>query len=385
VVIPFGAGIGDLMLQRGLLAGIRRRWPVATVSLYAPARAGAYVPAGVRVLTRVLGIPAWDRVRGSERWWRLLGPMEWRAIDVTVGRIPLARVAHLPAQALAQRFDLVIDFLGAFADGVDVRRVWLPPTAGRTTVHVVDLLAGYLATLGVDLPVEDRVQPMPLSHGDERWATDFLASFAPACTSARGQHAPGERSMAYALVNPHAGSSLKLPGERFWQVLVRGLQRGGLTPLVVAGGDDREAVIARRIAAAGGAALPRVPIPRLTALARRCHVTISPDTGLLHVVAQDGGRWVGLFGATNPYLTGPYDRARGRLVVAEPPRGRPCLTCWQRFTVGSACCPIYPAGSCLSTLDPSQVVREALSLAADGLPLRSPNTVPDQPITDCTP
>jgi hypothetical protein len=122
VVVPYGSGIGDLALQRGLLAGIRRRWPGATLSLYAPARDRAFVPDGIRVRPRVLGIPAWDRVPGAERWWRLLGPLEWRAIDVAFGRISLDRVAHLPARALAQRFDLAVDFLGTFVEGVDFGR-----------------------------------------------------------------------------------------------------------------------------------------------------------------------------------------------------------------------------------------------------------------------
>jgi ADP-heptose:LPS heptosyltransferase len=359
VIVPYGSGIGDLALQRGLLAGIRCRWPGATVSLYAPARARSFVPDGIHVLPRVLGIPAWDRVRGAERWWRLLGPLERQTIECAFRCIAIERVAHLPARALAQRFDLVVDFLGAFADGVDFGRDWLPPTPEQTTVHVVDLLAAYLVTLGVDLPVEDRAQPLPLSAVDNQWAAEVVGRLSPG-------RAGGGRSLLirggppYVLVNPHTGSSLKQPGETFWREAVRGLQQSGLTALVVAGGDRTEAATAGRIAAAGGVLLPRAPLPRLVALARHCRVTVSPDTGLLHLVALDGRRWVGLFGATNPYLSGPYDRSRGRLVLAEPPRGRACQTCWQRFTVGSACCPVYPAGSCLSTLDPSLVVSEIL-------------------------
>jgi ADP-heptose:LPS heptosyltransferase len=368
VVVPYGAGIGDLALQRGLLTAVQRRWPRATVALYAPAHARAYVPDGVRVLPRILGIPAWERLPGAARWWRLLGPLEWRAIETAFRQVPLDRVAHVPARALAQRYDLVIDLLGAFVDGVNFGRDWLPPPPGRTTTHLVDLLANYLATLGVELSAEDRGRPPTLSRADRRWAASRLeiglsAGGGPLTTSP-----DGARGRSLVLVNPHAGSSLKLPGDAFWLGLVRHLRGGGSLPLVVAGGSRMEEAAARRIAAAGGALLPRVPLSRLVALARHCSVIVSPDTGLLHLAALDGARWVGLFGATNPFLSGPYDRSAGRLVIAAPPRTRACLTCWQRFTVGSACCPEYRAGSCLSTLSPAEVAREALALAGDGTP-----------------
>jgi ADP-heptose:LPS heptosyltransferase len=368
VVVPYGTGIGDLALQRGLLTAVQRRWPRATVALYAPAAARAYVPDGVRVLPRILGIPAWERLPGATRWWRLLGPLEWRAIEAAFRQIPLARVAHVPARALAQRYDLVIDLLGAFVDGVDFARDWLPPPPGRRTTHVVDVLADYLGALGVELSAEDRGRPLPLSRADRRWAASHLA----ACLAAGGgpvAAAPeGVRGRSLVLVNPHAGSSLKLPGDAFWLGLVRHLRGGGSLPLVVAGGSRTEEAAARRTADAGGVLLPRVPLSHLVALARHCAVTVSPDTGLLHLAALDGARWVGLFGATNPFLSGPYDRSRGRLVIAAPPRTRACLTCWQRFTVGSACCPEYGTGSCLSTLSPAHVAREALTLAGGGTP-----------------
>ena len=366
VVIPYGAGIGDLALQRALFAAVVRRWPGARVSLYAPARARAYLPEGVRVVPRILGVPAWDRLPGAARWWRLLGPLEWRTIDLAVGSVPLDRLARLPAQCLAQRYDLVVDLLGAFVGGVDFRREWLPPLPEQGTTHVVDLLADYLATLGVDLPPGARVEPLPLGAADMRWADEVRASVVSRHGVGGDSASPSLPGAPLVLVNPHAGSRLKLPGEAFWRELVHRLREAGALPLVIAGGSAAEAAAARRIAAAGGVRLPRAPIPHLIALARRCAATVSPDTGLLHLVALDGGRWLGLFGATNPFLSGPYDRARGRLVIAAPPRTRACLSCWQRFTVGSDCCPEYGGGSCLSTLGPAHVAREALALMEPG-------------------
>ena len=343
VIVPYGAGVGDLALQRGLCTAVARHWPGTAVSVYAPPHARAYLPPTVRVVSRILGIPAWNRIAGAERWWRLLGPLEWRAIDLGMRRIPLQRLGRLPAQALAQRYDLVIDFLGTFVEGVDFARDWLPPEDGRETRHIVDLLADYLAIRGVELSPAARTEPLPVEDRDQRWAEAFLSS-----PPLRDKGAPS--SSPVVLINPHAGSRLKLPAEPFWGELVCRLSGMGATPLVVAGGNAVEQAAARRAAGPTGIALPRMSLPRLVALARRCAVTVSPDTGLLHLVALAGGRWVGLFGSTNPYLTGPYDRSRGRLILAEPPRGHACLTCWQRFTLGSACCPVYDTGSCLSTL-----------------------------------
>ena len=349
LILPYGTGIGDLALQRGLFAAIVRRWPEAEVCLYAPARARALVPEGVRVVPRILGLPAWDRVSAGERLLARLGPLEWRTIDAVFRVTPLTALAALPARAVRERYDVVVNLLGAFVGGVDFSREWLPSPESRPVRHVLDRLAKALARDGVPISPAERTLPLSLTDADHEWADATLSGVA--------------RPGPYLLLNPHAGSRLKLPGESFWRALVQRLLAAGFTPLVLAGGNAAEAARAERIIRAGGVLIPGTTLAHLISLGRRCAVVISPDTGLLHLLALDGQAWVGLFGSTNPYLLGPYDRSRGRVVLVQPPGGRACETCWQRFAVGSACCPVYPGGSCLTALDPDTVTAAALELA----------------------
>jgi ADP-heptose:LPS heptosyltransferase len=46
-------------------------------------------------------------------------------------------------------------------------------------------------------------------------------------------------------------------------------------------------------------------LDRVAALLDRCDLVVGVDTGLLHMAGALGAPWVGLFGPTNPDVTGP--------------------------------------------------------------------------------
>ncbi|MGI8552824.1 MAG: glycosyltransferase family 9 protein, partial [Dehalococcoidia bacterium] len=345
LIVPFGTGIGDLVLQRGPFAGVAHRWPAAEVSVYAPSTAAALLPTGVHHCSTIFGIPAWHRVAGVERALALLGPWEWRAIDAIFRAIPLRAISGVPSRTLEPHYDLVVNLLRAFVSAIDFQHDWLPGREGDVQ-HVLDSLAEFLATIDVALPPSRRVLSLSIPPQDDADAGRLLATLA--ATRPR------------VLLNPHAGSPLKLPNNDFWIDLAAALDKQGITPLVVAGNGPKDRERTRKITAKAGLALPAIPLPLVVAVGRRCQLTISPDTALLHLIALDGQRWIGLFGSTNPYLTGPYNRSRGRLMIARPPRGPACLSCWQRFSIGSTCCPVFEAGSCLSTIDVHAVAAAAI-------------------------
>lgn len=347
VIVPYGPGIGDLALQRGLFAAVARYWPQARVSVFAPRGSEWLLPEGVRLRSRVMGIGAWNRL-SLERAWGILGPLEQGAINAGFSALPVQTLARWPAWVFRRRFDLVVDFLGAFTRAVDMGLDWLP-TEESETAHIVDIMTDYLQSLGVHPQGSPAAVEAPTLRSDD---ADRAAELARSVAGARA-----------VLINPHAGSSLKLPRGAFWEQLIELLRGEGISPLVVRGKGKADEERARRVVGGGGVLLPPESLGTLTALAGGCLATVSPDSGLLHLVALAGAPWVGLFGATNPYLLGPYDRSRGRLLIADPPRGQACLTCWQRFTVGSSCCPPY-GDSCLSQLRASDAMDAIVGLAA---------------------
>ncbi|MEX2236367.1 MAG: glycosyltransferase family 9 protein [Dehalococcoidia bacterium] len=346
LVIPYGSGIGDLALQRGTFSAVTRHFSDSEVSVFTPRKGQQFLPPQVRLRSRVLVISAWDRISGLERAWARLGRLERPLIEGGFKLLPVESLSSFPGFVFRWRFDLVIDLLAFFAHAVDMRRDWLPPLPGEKPRHLLDLVAMHLNDVGICVDAAELLEPLPLTDADLKAAHELRA---------------GLPNGKLAILNPHAGSSLKLPPQHFWKQLIAELGSEGVHAMVVRGKGSLEESRAATIAAAGATLLPSLTLPQIVALGRLCESTVSPDTGLLHLAALDGQRWVGLFGSTNPYLLGPYDRSRGSLVIAEPAREPACYTCWQRFTVGSACCPPFAEeGSCLWQIDPKVVANLVL-------------------------
>jgi ADP-heptose:LPS heptosyltransferase len=145
-----------------------------------------------------------------------------------------------------------------------------------------------------------------------------------------------------------------------WATLSDHLTEGGYAPLLLLppGPDPAEAVLrhTRRPPLVLRAALDQV-----AAVLARCRLAVGVDTGLLHLAAAVGTRYVGLFGPTNPAVTGPYDRALGTTLVAPFVKGAPCGGCWRSFKYIDDRClaiPESPEHSCITALSVA-AVREA--------------------------
>ncbi len=80
--------------------------------------------------------------------------------------------------------------------------------------------------------------------------------------------------------------------------------------------------------------------------------------------------WVGLFGPTNPDVTGPYDPSRGEALVAPFRKPASCDSCWkQAFKYEDDRCRTLPAGSCMDHLTVGRVLGATLRRLADVHPL----------------
>jgi ADP-heptose:LPS heptosyltransferase len=138
------------------------------------------------------------------------------------------------------------------------------------------------------------------------------------------------------------------PAER-WARLCDGLTAAGWTPLLFLPPGDADA---RRVAdlARARPLLVTAPLDRVAALQAHCRLVVGVDTGLVHLAAAVGTRYVGLFGPTNPAVTGPYDRGLGRTLVAPFAKEAACGGCWRQFKYEDDRCRALPRGSCMAAL-----------------------------------
>ena len=149
------------------------------------------------------------------------------------------------------------------------------------------------------------------------------------------------------------------PADR-WARLADELAAVGWTPLVLLPpGDDP----ARRIVdlARARPAVVSAPLDRVAALQAHCRLVVGVDTGLLHLAAAVGTRYVGLFGPTNPAVTGPYARDLGRALVAPFAKAPACGGCWRHFKYEDDRCRAMRHDSCMAALPVEAVLAACLA------------------------
>lgn len=106
------------------------------------------------------------------------------------------------------------------------------------------------------------------------------------------------------------------PPERFGE-LARALKtRKGLPSVIVWAGQERAAAEQAVAASAGTAILaPDTTLQELVALSQRASLFVGSDTGPLHIAVAVGTPCVGLYGVTNPLVSGPFGPSH-RIVTA---------------------------------------------------------------------
>ena len=112
----------------------------------------------------------------------------------------------------------------------------------------------------------------------------------------------------YVVLNPGAAwPNKRWPAERFGALAAAIRERHGL-PAIVTWGPAERALADRIAAASGGAAVPApaTQVGDLAALLNFAALTVSGDTGPLHIAAALGTPIVGLYGPTWPERNGPW-------------------------------------------------------------------------------
>ncbi len=345
LVLPFADGIGDFVNMQPLLEAIARRFPQAETVVAASSYANYLMsPTNpVKVVT-----PSW--------FDKEPGPLA-QTMRHFIPQSVLARFAGpLLKRELGGEVDLVINTILLWEKRLDFPRYWTPQVPPRPgAVHTLDCIADALEDeLGIVIPPAERYPRLQVRPEARDWAVDYLN---------RHELQPGR---LVALV-PESNMEIKKWPVAGWAYLNDQLQEQGFQPIFF--GPEKSSQIDRI------SRLARRPVHKVSTtldnvagILEQAQLTIGVDTGLLHIAAAVGTRWLGLFGPTNPAVTGPYDRRIGRGLVAPFPRGESCRNCWKSFKYEDDECHTLDQGACTDFLDRREVLEAALQLLPIGLP-----------------
>lgn len=330
LLIPFAPGIGDMVMMEPLLRAVLRRLPEHHVTMVAKEYlSDLYRPDGYEVV--------------SPRYFVNETPAPLRPFHRLIPQKLIAWAAEPAMNLDLGPFDEVINLFWAWESRVPFEEWWTPQWPPRGDVrHTVDVLAGYLEeTFETEIPEVARVPRLRVFPEAAAWAQQFLETLPPRRPIA---------SLVVSAVNP-----LKWWTADGWAEVNDELAEAGWSRLLMA---PRESAHAQEVYESCHVKpeWPEVDLRGLSALLERSNVTVGIDTGPLHIAAALGTPWIGLFGATNPDLIGPYDRYRGRAIVARFPKPPSCADCWLVFKNREVRCATLPATGCTTLISGSEVL-----------------------------
>lgn len=178
--------------------------------------------------------------------------------------------------------------------------------------HYVDLNCDLLGLIGIDMPKKDRAPALYMSKEDKSAGLAFFS-----------KNQLGEKRV----VGVHIGAS-RGQKEKRWPVknfaeVINSIASPRVKPVVFCGPDDTEGVLEllpllnRKPVVAKGLSLGQVG-----AIISKCDVILSNDSGLMHIASAAGTKSVGIFGYSDPMISGAY-------TLLEPVRSsEPCSPCY---------------------------------------------------------
>lgn len=340
LIIPFADGIGDFINMQPLVQAVSRRYPYADISVAASSYANYLVSPQqpVRIVT-----PSWFEKEP--------GPIA-QSLRHFIPQIVLAwMAAPVLKRELDVEVDMVINTVLLWERNLDFPHYWTPQVPPRPgAVHTLDCIADAIEEeFGIYLPPAERFPKLHVRERSREWAADFIAR---------------EELQGVPLVAliPESNMLIKKWPPAHWAYLNDALQEKGYRTLLFA--DAKDCALSRQIMAR----TKRPPLmvstrlDNVAALLERCSLAIGVDTGLLHMAAAVGTGWLGLFGPTNPEVTGPYDRRLGRGLVAPFVKVESCRNCWKSFKYEDDECHTLESRSCISFLDRNIVLESSLEL-----------------------
>ncbi|HEX8220262.1 MAG TPA: glycosyltransferase family 9 protein [Chloroflexia bacterium] len=337
LVIPFADGIGDFINAQPLIAALKRRFPDAEFTVAASEHGNMLV---------------------NDPTVEVLKPS---GFNYEPGRMAIALRPLLPQRLLAWfagpafdrdlgPFDMVINLFYAWEKGMDFRTYWTPqvPSVPGAT-HSLDFLADEIERqLDITITREQRKPRLIVRPSAALYASRFWL-----------EHELGEQKVV-ALV-PSTNMAIKRWTLDGWLKLDAHLRALGHRTLLFCGGESNS--LQRAFQAAGSTAIPvHTSLDNVAGVLARCDLAVGVDTGLLHMAGALDVPWVGLFGPTNPEVTGPYDHSKGISLVAPFEKQASCGGCWKHFKYEDDTCRTLRAGSCMSYLQEPEVLAACLEV-----------------------
>jgi heptosyltransferase I len=159
--------------------------------------------------------------------------------------------------------------------------------------HVRDCLASFLEPLGLD-PAAPKWS-MPLKSEDHEFARQQLAT--------------GRRNL---VISPCASHALRnWPAERYAQLADHAVRTHGMKVILVGSPAPFEAEYCSAIENAMKEKAHNIcgkdTLKQLAALLELADLAVAPDTGPAHIASAMGTDVLGIFAASNPYRSGPYN------------------------------------------------------------------------------
>lgn len=159
--------------------------------------------------------------------------------------------------------------------------------------HVRDCLASFLEPLGLQ-PATPRWE-IPLSEDDHRFARRHLA--------------PDRKNL---VISPCASHPLRnWPPERYARLADIAIRKYDMNVVLVGSPAPAEveycATIERAMAETPRNICGKDTLKQLAALLKHADLVVAPDTGPAHIASAMGTDVLGLFAASNPYRSGPYN------------------------------------------------------------------------------
>ncbi len=358
LVIPFADGIGDFINVQPLIAALRIRFPEA-----------AFTVAASEHGNQLINDPVVEVVKPS-------------GFNYEPGRMAIALRPLLPQKLMAWMagpifdrelgpFDLVINFFYAWERAMDFRKYWTPQVpAVPGAVHSLDCLADELERqLEVVIPAAERKPYMVLRPTARRLASRFWHE----------HNLEGERVVGLV---PSTNMIIKRWPLANWLALDAHLREAGYRTLLFT--DRPNSATQRAFARAGSGAIPvHTTLDNVAGLLNKSDLVVGVDTGLLHMAGALQIPWVGLFGPTNPEVTGPYTASGGISVVAPFEKPASCGGCWKHFKYEDDSCRTLELGSCMDFLEENSVLEACKRVLSWGRTRAVP--VPAQPADIYTP
>jgi ADP-heptose:LPS heptosyltransferase len=342
LIIPFADGIGDFVNMQPLIIAVARRFPWADISVAASPYANYLVSPQqpVRIVT-----PSWFE--------REPGPLA-QSLRHLIPQIVLAWfAAPVLKRELDVDIDLVINTVYLWERNLDFPGYWTPQVPPRPgAVHTLDCIADALEEeLEIYIPPTERYPQLYVRERSREWAEDFILR-------------EELNGLPLIALIPESNMLIKKWPAEHWVYLNDTLQERGYRTLLFA--DARDCALSRQVIAQSKKPplFVSTKLDNVAALLERCSLAVGVDTGLLHIAAAVGTNWLGLFGPTNPEVTGPYDRRLGRGLVAPLAKVESCRNCWKSFKYEDDECRTLDKRSCMSFLERNTVLEASLELLA---------------------